>query len=190
MSERAPFPASMGVADARDAYLRENGFTFEEYSAPRTKVFLFGFTSSVPNTEDHARGIMLHDLHHVATGFGTDLSGEGEVSAFEARGGLAGLGLYVRSLVLLGVATGILVAPMRTLRAFRLAWRCRSLFADRATYEDLARGTVGELRARMGLPLDGIAGGARGLHSNAPVSAPSARPRTSAACRGAGRAAA
>ncbi len=172
MNERRPsYPASMRVADARDAYLRENGFTFEEYAAPRTKAFLFGFTFSVPNTKDHARGIMLHDLHHVATGFGTDVTGEGEVSVFEARSGLAGIGLYVRSLVLLGVATGMLVAPLRALRAFRLAWRCTSLFDESTPYETLVSGTVGDLRARMGLPRDGIAGPARGLHSKAPARA-------------------
>jgi hypothetical protein len=170
MSERACFPATMRVADARDAYLHENGFTFEEYAAPRTKAFLFGFTFSVPNTKDHQRGIMLHDLHHVATGFGTNVTGEGEVSAFEARGGLKGIGLYVQSLVLLGFATGLLVAPLRTLRAFRRSWRCRSLFDDPASYDELTRGTVGELRARIGLPRDGIADRTRGLHSKAPRS--------------------
>src|SRR5438105_12978537 len=85
MNERLPVPSTLRVVDARDAYLRENGFTFEEYSAPRTKAFLFGVTFSVPNTRAHARAIMLHDLHHVVTGYGTDLTGEGEVSAFEAR---------------------------------------------------------------------------------------------------------
>jgi hypothetical protein len=190
----SPFPASMRVADARDAYLRENGFTLAEYDAPRTKAFLFGFTFSVPNTKNHQRGIMLHDLHHVATGFGTDLTGEGEISAFEARGGTQGLDLYVTSLVLLGVVTGMVVAPRRTLRAFRLSWRCRTLFADERAYEEMLSGTVGELRARLGLPRDGIASAARGLHSKAPraeksgVSAPTRPARPSAASRGEARA--
>jgi len=196
MSDRAPFPASMRVADARDAYLRENGFTFEEYAAPRTKAFFLGLTFSVPNTKDHQRGIMLHDLHHVATGFGTDLSGEGEVSVFETRAGLQGIGLYVSSLVLLGVVTGMLVAPLRTLRAFRRSWRCRALWNEPASYDELVRGTVGELRARIGLPPDGIAHRPRALHSKAPVvaratvSAPPTRSPTSAASPAAGRAAA
>ncbi len=164
MNAREPFPAPMRVVDARDAYLRENGFTLEEYDAPRTKAFFLGVTFSVPNTPEHARAIMLHDLHHVATGFGTDLTGEGEVSAFEARAGLDGLGLYVRSLVTLGVMTGMLIAPLRTLRAFRRTFRARSLFADGGTYEALMTGTVGDLRARLGLPADGIADRPRGLH--------------------------
>ena len=181
---QTPFPATMRVADARDAYLRENGFTVEEYDAPRTKAFLFGFTFSVPNTTNHKRGIMLHDLHHVATGFGTDLTGEGEISAFEARGGMKGLDLYVRSLVMLGVVTGMLVAPVRTLRAFRRSWRCQTLFPVSATYEEMLEGTVGDLRARLGLPRDGIVSGARGLHSKAPaadLSAPTTPRRPSAA---------
>jgi ubiquinone biosynthesis protein Coq4 len=35
---------------------------------------------------------MLHDLHHVATGFGTDMIGEGEVSVWETRRRLRPLG--------------------------------------------------------------------------------------------------
>ena len=46
------------------------------------------------------RAVRWHDLHHVATRFGTDNVGEGEISAWELRRGLRGLGPYVGAIVL------------------------------------------------------------------------------------------
>ena len=71
-----PLPVSMRVRDARDAYLAENGFTTESYDAPTTAGSFLGVKFSVPNPPPHQRAIRLHDLHHVATGFGTDHAGE------------------------------------------------------------------------------------------------------------------
>jgi len=83
----APVPASWTVRQARDAYLAENGFTLAAYDAPRTEASFFWFHFSVPNTPVHRWAIQMHDLHHVATGYGTDTVGEGEISAWEARRG-------------------------------------------------------------------------------------------------------
>jgi hypothetical protein len=79
LSLHRPIGASVRVRDARDAYLAENGFTVEGYEAKWTEASLFGFRFRVPNTPRHRWAIMRHDLHHVATGYGTDLAGEGEI---------------------------------------------------------------------------------------------------------------
>lgn len=89
MSDRLPFPPAMQVDEALQVYLDENGFTRASYDAPRTPASFLGIRFSVPNTPRHAWAIRLHDLHHVATGFGTDLAGEGRISAWEARRGPA-----------------------------------------------------------------------------------------------------
>ncbi|HEU4538135.1 MAG TPA: hypothetical protein VFS00_28635, partial [Polyangiaceae bacterium] len=68
----APTPADWTVRQGRDAYLGENHFTLEAYDAPRTEASFLGMAFTVPNTPRHRWGIMLHDLHHVATGYGTD----------------------------------------------------------------------------------------------------------------------
>ena len=52
------------------------------------------------------------------TGYGTDLYGEIEVSAWECRRGLRSLGLYVASLVAGFALLGFLIAPRRTWRAW------------------------------------------------------------------------
>ena len=169
VSRAAPIPADFTVREGRDAYLLENGFKAEDYDAPRTPASFMGLEFSVPNTPAHRRAIMQHDLHHVATGFGTDPAGEGEISAWEARNGLAPLDAYVRSLVVLGVLGGWMFAPLRTLRAFRAARAGATLFAcEDRDYEALLRMSVGELRAKLGVPRAGLARGMRGLHSTAP----------------------
>jgi len=156
------------VRAARDAYLEENGFTVEAYDAPFTDAKLWKITFKIPNTRAHRRAIMWHDLHHAVTGYGTDLAGEGEISAWELRGGLRGLNLYVRAIVLSGVAAGVLVAPRRTLRAWR-ASSSRNLF-DADGYEELLDLPLSELRARLGVPEGGLAQ-VRGLHAGAPRTA-------------------
>lgn len=162
------FPADWTVKRARDAYLAENGFTVEAYDDKWTDASFLGVRFKVPNTPKHRWGIMLHDLHHVATGFGTDLRGEGEVSAWEARGTFRGLGLYLTMLVGSGAMLGFALAPRRALAALRAGGR--PLFTDPIEYDALLAMTVGELREHLGLPRDGIARHRRGLHAYAPSS--------------------
>lgn len=171
--ERLPWAASMRVRDARDAYLRENGFTVQAYDEPWTQVaYTKRIRFAIPNTAAHRRGIMLHDLHHVATGYGTDLTGEGEISAWELRLGLRGLDLYVGSIVTGGFLMGLAVAPLRTRRAWSAADTCKSnLFADELSYEALLAMTVGDLRTHLGIDVNGIAAEPRGLHAGAPSAA-------------------
>ncbi len=167
-SRARPLPASLRVVDARDAYLAENGFTVEEYDAEWTKASAFGVPFVVPNTRAHRRAIMMHDLHHVATGFGTDFAGEGQVSAYEIGAGLRGLDPYVRSIVWLGLCAGLVSAPLRTLAAFRAGRRRGCLFGDDRPYEDLLALDVSELRALLDLPEHGLETAPRGLHARAP----------------------
>lgn len=169
-----PFPASMNVREARDRYLAVNGFTVEAYESKWTDASFFGVPFKVPNTEKHRVSIMLHDLHHVATGFGTDLAGEGEISAWEARRGLGALGAYVGGIVASGALMGLMLAPRRTVRAWRNSSEGESLFPltkrddFTARYEALLAMTVGELRRELGVPEDGIVEGPQGLHAYAP----------------------
>lgn len=156
---------ALSVREARDAYLAENGFDLAGYDAAWTDASFFGIPIAVPNTPAHRRALMAHDLHHVATGYGTDHVGEGEISAWEIGAGLRGTDLYVRSIVVVGALLGFVIAPARTLRAFRLGRRCRSLFeADYATVLDLS---VAALRERLAVPADAVPT-TRGLHARAP----------------------
>lgn len=156
------------VREARDAYLLENGFTLAGYDAERSVGSLFGLRFSVPNPPAHRRAIRLHDLLHVATGFGTDHRGEGEISAFQLRRGVGGVGHAVAAIVVYNVLVGLLVAPRGTIGAFVRTRPGPTTFDLPDAYESLLELRVGELRERLGLPLEGISPGRRGRHALAP----------------------
>jgi len=151
------------------AYLEENGFLKESYDAPRTPATFLKIKFSVPNPPKHRWAIMLHDLHHVATGFGTNHAGEGQLSAWECRRGLKNLGFYVGSIVVSGFLLGLLVSPIQTVRAWRSSKSGASLFhLSDFSYEELLEMEIQELRGLMGIHRDGLFQGTRGLHSGAP----------------------
>lgn len=159
--------------------MAENGFTVAEYDAPSVRVKLFGVTFVLPNPRSRKKAVRWHDLHHVATGFGTDPTGEGEVSAWELRRGLNGLDLYVSALVTSVTGLGLAVAPRRTLNAWRASAqqpKCPTALPtlfnrDLADYDGILNMTVGELRASLGIPEHGLAQHPRQLHAAAPQSA-------------------
>jgi hypothetical protein len=168
---RPPIASSLSVREARQAYLDENGFTVEAYDARWTDASFFGIPLRVPNTARHRFAIMLHDLHHVATGYGTDLAGEAEISAWELRT-VRSLGLYVGTIVTLGALMGLAVAPRRTVAAFRAGSRGAPLFgriADEAAYATLLTVDVGHLRRQVGVPLNGLVSN-HCVHDRAPSS--------------------
>ena len=167
-----PLPARMTVRAARDAYLAENGFTVEAYDEPTTPASFFALRFSVPNTPLHRWAIMLHDLHHVATGYGTDIAGEAEISAWETRRGLGALDAYVTGIVGGLAWFGLAYAPIRVVRAFRASASAGapSLFVEGVDYDALLALSVAALRGRLGVPEYGLFEGTRRLHARAPAS--------------------
>ena len=158
----------MSVRDARDAYLAENGFTVAAYDDKWTMASLLGFSFGIANTPRHRWALQLHDLHHVATGYGTDLAGEAEISAWEARRGLGTLGLYVGAIIGGLAMLGVPLAPRRALHAWRSAPGDASLFHAAAAYASLLAKTVGELRELLRVPARGVNPRSRALHAKAP----------------------
>ncbi len=157
---------AISVREARDRYLAENGFTIEGYSATEFVVDILGRKLKLKSPPARQRAVPFHDLHHVATGYGTDLLGEAEIGAWEVR---AGLNMAFPYYILLAVAVGMVVAPRRVIRAFGRARGHRSLYRVRAIgYEQLLTMSVGELRALLGVPASGQADYPARLHKDAP----------------------
>lgn len=164
-----PADPELTVREARDAYLAENGFSVEAYDEPTTKVSLWFFSFSIPNTPRHREAIMWHDLHHVVTGYGTDPVGEGEISIWELRRGREGLDLYVTGLVVGLVMLGGMLSPRRIWQAWKDSGNeGRSMFPGQLDYDEVLDMKVGELRERLGIDRDGVAKNTRRLHSGAP----------------------
>jgi ubiquinone biosynthesis protein Coq4 len=99
--------------------------------------------------------VKLHDLHHLATGYGTDLIGEAEIGAWELRAGCVGLAAYVYNGM--AVAMGLLLAPIRTLQAFRDARGTTTLYRLGLDYDAALTLELTELRARLGVKPEGTA---------------------------------
>ncbi|MBN8609324.1 MAG: hypothetical protein J0L92_01980 [Deltaproteobacteria bacterium] len=161
----------MLVKDALAQYFAINGFTTAAYTAPTVEIPIGPVTIPLPNTAGRKKVVKLHDLHHLATGYGTDLVGEAEIGAWELRAGCVGLAAYVYNGM--AVAMGLLIAPLRTVQAFRDARGTTTLYRLGLDYDAAMALDVAELRARLGVKREGMA-------TRHPVRLHSAAPKTSA----------
>lgn len=165
-----PYPADWPVRRALAAYLDENGFTVEEYDKPVISVTFWWLTFPFPNPPSRREAVRLHDLHHVVTGYGTDPTGESEISAWELRRGVGVFSLFVQCVVLTGALSGLVHSPRRTWAAWKAGRSPEGVGLQptgRDHYTRLLDLTVGELRAVYGVPPEGVTG-ARELHYAAP----------------------
>lgn len=160
-----PIGARVLVKKALDEYLAENGFDVREYTKPTVRLKVLGRYFDFPNTKARQWAIPLHDLHHVATGYGTDWVGEAEIGVWELRAGCRTAMVYY--LNAMAVLIGLFVSPGRVLAAYRAAGSARSLYRAGLSYEQALGMTAGELRAHLGIPAEGIATGGRRLHTDA-----------------------
>ena len=151
---RDAWDPALSLEQARADYFRFNGFGEDGgYGAKWVDFKLGPIPFPFPNTPQRVDAVRYHDLHHVMTGYQTDLLGEFEISAWELTSGCADkTAAWILNFG--GYAAGLLVAPRRTLRAFVRGRHSQNLYRRR--YDDalLAR-TVGEMRRELGL--DGAA---------------------------------
>jgi hypothetical protein len=140
------------VRAGRDRYLAENSFTLDGYRAPLYGLALGKWTIRLPNP-----GLLpWHDLHHVATGYGTGLIGEAEISAFELRAGCRGVLVFILCIGAIGLA--MFIAPHRILMAWKLARGKHTLYRTKIPYDELLDMSIEELRQHLGIPAEGLAG--------------------------------
>lgn len=143
------YPANMPVREAVDDFLSRYGLSRHEYAAKRYWIGVGGRKLWLPNPRSRRVMVPLHDLHHVATGYDADLRSEAEIGAWELGAGCTTATLWIINTS--AALIGLVLAPKRTLRAFRSGRTARSLYKQNVTYADLLHITVGELRQRMGL---------------------------------------
>lgn len=162
-----PQDARVRVKEGLGEYLAENGFDEAEYTAPTFRLKMFGRYFDAPNSPDRQWAIPLHDLHHLATGYGTDWIGEAEIGVWELRAGCKTAVVYYLNVI--ATLIGLVVGPRRVVAAYRAARGARSLYRTGLTREQAMKMTVGELRAHLGIPEGGL-GGERRLHTDAQAS--------------------
>jgi hypothetical protein len=133
------YDPSHTLAEARDVYFEANGFPAGGgYDAKWVDFELGPIPMPFPNTDGRRRAVKIHDLHHVLTGYQTDIWGEFEISAWEVGSGCRN---YYAAWVLNlgGMATGMLTVPHRTIRAFLRGRKTKNLYATRFDDALLAR---------------------------------------------------
>lgn len=153
MQSRANSPVT--VREAVDQYLAENRFSRDEYTKKSVPLKVGPWIFQLPNGPSRQRAIPLHDMHHTITGYGTDLTGEAEVSAWELRAGCTSAFLY--TINIFGVLAGLFLSPRRVLAAFRAARGMKSLYRSGRSVEELDRMPLDEARRLVGAPEGGLA---------------------------------
>lgn len=145
------------VDQALQGYFEANGFDEGSYSDPTFSIPVLGRLVTVPNPVGRQQGIRVHDLHHVVTGYSTDLVGESEAAAFELG---AGVGLHYGAALFFTTTAfvmGLLRCPVRTMRAFVRGCGVRKSlyqvirFGDDDQYQRVLHWMVRDLRVVVGL---------------------------------------
>lgn len=144
------YPDGLMMWEARDRFLANNGFRIEDYFAPTYAVKFWRLPVRFTNTKAHQWATPLHDLHHILTGYRTDWIGEAELASWELRAGCKTF--VVHWLDTAGVVIGLLISPVRVWRALLRAKGQRTLYRNPALCELVWHMTVGEVRARLGIP--------------------------------------
>lgn len=138
------------LGEAVKQYFAENKFGADGgYSAKWVPIKIGPLPFFVPNTKERVRAVRFHDLHHVLTGYETNLAGEFEIGAWELASFCADMRV-AWYLNLQSMMAGLLSHPRRTFAAFALGRKTKNLY--RETYgPDLLNVTVGEMAERLGL---------------------------------------
>lgn len=101
------------------------------------------------NTDGRRKAVRIHDLHHVVTGYQTDLRGECEIAAWELASGCRRMpAAFILNLAAL--ALGTVVAPVRCARAWARGRQTRNLYPE-DTVEHLLPRRVQEVRTALRL---------------------------------------
>jgi hypothetical protein len=155
------YDPDLDLDTARRKYWADNEFGDDGgYGAKWVHIKFGPFPAVIPNTPARVEAVRFHDLHHLITGYDTDLRGEAEIAAWELR---TGCGRFVAAWILnlLALTYGVLLCPRRLWRAWRrarganntyslpfsddlLARRLGEVRDDLKTRNDVPDGTVGE----------------------------------------------
>jgi hypothetical protein len=137
------------MREARARYFAENKFGADGGYASKWVDFKLGsLPMPFPNSPARVRAVKFHDLHHLITGYRTDLVGEFEISGWEIG---AGCHTFAAAwfLNLSGLGGGLFLCPRKVFRAFRRGLASRTLYP--LEFEPLLDRTVEELRAQTGV---------------------------------------
>jgi hypothetical protein len=151
MSTATNYEPMMSVHEARARYFADNAFGDDGgYHDRWVTLYKLGpIPLGFPNTEGRIAAVRYHDLHHLATGYDTDILGEAEIAAWELASGCT---RFPAAWVLnsLALPVGVLRSSARMQRAFARGCRTRNLYLEPFA-DALLDERLGSLRARLGM---------------------------------------
>lgn len=150
----SPIPAystQVTIKDALTIFFEKYGLGADGGMSSNWVKIKFGrFWFPIPNTASRRKALMFHDIHHITTGYESNMKGEAEIGAWEVSTGCGG---YWAAWVLdlSAVAMGLLFFPKATYRAFIRGQRTLNLYHHTYTHQQLLDMEVDELKAKMRL---------------------------------------
>ncbi len=138
------------IQEARADYYRVNGFGDDGGdSLDWVPLKIWRFTIKIPNTNSRRKALKIHDLHHVVTGYATNLRGESEIAAWELASGCRRMpAAFV--LNVFALAIGAIIAPRAVLRAWARGRVTTNLYSH-DTVDSLLPLDVATVRVNLGL---------------------------------------
>lgn len=138
------------IQDARAEYYRVNGFGDDGGdSLDWVPLTIWRFKFKIPNTAGRKKAVKIHDLHHVLTGYKTNIRGESEIAAWELASGCRRMpAAFVLNVFALGI--GMFIAPRLMLRAWARGRATKNLYAH-DTVDALLPQDLASVRASLGL---------------------------------------
>jgi hypothetical protein len=151
MATAKNYEPMMSVHEARSRYFADNAFGDDGgYDDRWVTLYKLGpIPLGFPNTAGRIAAVRYHDLHHLATGYDTDMLGESEIAAWELASGCT---RFPAAWVLnsLALPVGVLRNRARIERAFARGCRTRNLYGE-PVVDELLGERLGALRERLGM---------------------------------------
>jgi ubiquinone biosynthesis protein Coq4 len=101
-----------------------------------------------PNFDARRKAVLKHDIHHLLTGYSTNIKGEYEISAWEIASGCK---KYWAAFILdtSGLMLGIAFYFWGTLKAFSRGRRTKNLYDDRISDQQALNTNISDLRSQL-----------------------------------------
>lgn len=151
MATATNYEPMMSVHEARARYFADNAFGDDGgYHDRWVTLYKLGpIPLGFPNTAGRVAAVRYHDLHHLATGYDTDILGEAEIAAWELASGCS---LFPAAWVLntSALPLGVLRNATRIERAFARGCRTCNLYSEPFS-DSLLHERLGALRERLGM---------------------------------------
>lgn len=112
---------------------------------------VFGFFNIyIPNWDYRRKAVLRHDIHHLLTGYKSELLGEFEIAAWEIASGCMN---YIAAYLLNsgGLLAGMFIYPRPTFKALLKGCRRTNLYQLNIDDKTLKNSTIEELKTMIGL---------------------------------------